>query len=75
MKKIKNKKKQEANQKRQQKRRLKEQQRIKDFRRIKLKRRAERVEEKRAENETAKMEREINKIKNKEAQTTYKKDA
>tara|TARA_R100001244_G_C5134174_1_gene126489 strand:+ start:312 stop:539 length:228 start_codon:yes stop_codon:yes gene_type:complete len=75
MKKIKNKKKQEANQKRQQKRRLKEKQRIKDFRQVKLRRRAERAEEKRAENETAKMQKEIDKITNKEAQTTYKKDA
>ena len=50
-------------------------QRAKAFQKVKLKRKAEKVEENRAKNETFKMEKEIQKIRNKEAQTTYKKDA
>ena len=61
--------------KRQEKRKLKEKQRGKAFQKVKLKRKAEKVEENRAKNETFKMEKEIQKIRNKEAQTTYKKDA
>tara|TARA_R100000008_G_scaffold86104_1_gene77918 strand:- start:2268 stop:2489 length:222 start_codon:yes stop_codon:yes gene_type:complete len=65
MKKIKNKNKLKKTQERKRKRKLKEKERQKQFHLIKLKRKADRVEEKRAENETFKMQREINKIVNK----------
>jgi|TARA_R110000823_G_scaffold285644_2_gene404072 hypothetical protein len=75
MKKVKNKNRLKKTQERNRKRKLKEKERKKTFHKIKLKRKAKRDDDKRAENATAKLQREIEKIKNKEAHTTYKKEA
>jgi len=68
MKKIKNKKQHLKNQKRKNRQAVKAKERVERFSKIKLKRKAKRDEDKRAENETAKMQREIEKIQNRGTQ-------
>jgi|TARA_R110001599_G_scaffold35484_1_gene112150 hypothetical protein len=68
MKKIKNKNRLKKTQERNKKRKLKEKQRREDFYKVKLARKAEKTKENKAENETFKMQREIQKIQNRGTQ-------